>query len=135
MTLKHKLVGIQINVTALAKKTIDRQAAERGCDSSLWAGQVFDIGFAAVCAREKSMPIGDGDLDAIVGATLLLWSLGDWDTDSISKGLGVPESTVIRILDGWKTYRRGSGADILSDEHIHRDQHERAVGHQTQGAY
>lgn len=110
MTVHHKLVGVQINITALAKKTIDRQAAERGCASSLWAGQIFDIGFAAVCGREKSMPVSDADLDAIVGATLLLWKGEKWNTADIAKGLGVPESTVTKILDGWKTYRRGGGS-------------------------
>jgi hypothetical protein len=109
MTVHHKLVGFTINITALAKKTLDRQAAERGCASSLWASQVFDIGFAAVCGREKSMPVSDTDLDAIVGATLLLWEGEKWNTDAIAKGLGVPEPTVVRILKGWKKYRRGAG--------------------------
>lgn len=107
MTFQHKLVGVQVNITALAKKTLDRQAAERGCATSLWASQIFDIGFAAVCGREKSMPVTDGDLDAICGATLLLWAQEKWDTAKIAQGLGVPESTVSRILDGWRTYRRG----------------------------
>lgn len=107
--MKHigKMVGISINVTAKAKDTLDRQAAKRGCASSLWASQVFDIGFAAICAREKSMPISDADLDALCGATLLLWAR-DWDTAKIAKGLGVPEATVSRVLDGWREYRRGA---------------------------
>jgi len=103
----HRLVGITLNVPEKAKATLDRQAKERGIASSLWAGQVFDMGFAAVCAREKSMPVSDGDLDAIVGATLLLRAGQKWSTADIAKGLGVPEPTVIRILDGWKEYRRG----------------------------
>lgn len=102
----QKLVGITINVPEKAKLTLDRQAAERGCASSLWVGQVFDIGFAAICAREKSMPITDADLDAIVGGALLLWSRGDWDTASIALGLGVTEATVEKILGGWREYRR-----------------------------
>ncbi|MBP2560825.1 hypothetical protein J2857_003594 [Neorhizobium galegae] len=102
----QKLVGLTINVPERAKQTLDRQAAARGAASSVWAGQVFDIGFAAVCAREKSMPITDVDLDAIAGATLLLWSRGDWDSASIAKGLGVPEATVEKILAGWREYRR-----------------------------
>lgn len=108
--MKHigKMVGVTINVTAKAKDTLDRQAGQRGCASSLWASQVFDIGFAAICAREKSMPITDADLDAICGATLLLWARGDWDTARIAQGLGVPEATVSRVLDGWREYRRGS---------------------------
>jgi hypothetical protein len=101
-----KLVGLTINVPEKAKATLDRQANERGVSSSLWVGQVFDMGFAAVCAREKSMPISDGDLDAITGATLLLQSTG-WKLGDIATGLGVPEATVKRILDGWKQYRRG----------------------------
>lgn len=104
----QRLIGLTINITEKAKQTLDRQAAARGCASSLFAGQVFDIGFAAICAREKSMPITDADLDAIAGATLLLWSRGDWDTASIAKGLAVPESTVARILDGWREYRRAA---------------------------
>lgn len=102
-----KMVGISISVTEKAKKTLDRQAAARGLNSSHWAGLVFDMGFAAVCARDKSMPLGDADLDAIVGATLLLWARGDWNTADIAKGLGVPEAVVDRILAGWKDYRRG----------------------------
>ena len=103
-----KLVGVMINVPEKAKTTLDRQAAERGVASSIWAGQVFDLGFAAVCARERGMPVTDADLDAIVGATLLLWERGEWNSASIAKGLGVPEATVSRILDGWRTYRRAS---------------------------
>ena len=113
MTFHGKLVGVQINITALAKKTLDRQAAERGCASSLWAGQIFDIGFAAVCGREKSMPVTDADLDAIVGATLLLWNGEKWNTATIAQGLGVNESTVTRILQGWKQYRRAQDGALL----------------------
>lgn len=102
----QRMIGITINVPERAKETLDRQASERGCATSVFAGQVFDIGFAAICAREKSMPLTDADLDAIAGATLLLWSRGDWETASIAKGLGVPEATVARILDGWREYRR-----------------------------
>jgi len=105
----QKMIGITVNVPEKAKLTLDRQARERGCATSLWAGQVFDIGFAAVCAREKSMPVTDKDLDAIVGATFLLWHRGDWDTASIAMGLGVPEVTVSRILEGWRDYRRAAG--------------------------
>lgn len=102
-----RLVGLTVQITDKAKLTIDRQARERGLSSSLWAGQVFDMGFAAVCAREKSMPISDGDLDAIVGATLLLHARGGWKFPEIAMGLGVPEETVGKVLDGWAAYRRG----------------------------
>lgn len=101
----HKHIALTVNVPEIAKATLDRQAATRSLQPSVWAGQVFDIGFAAVCARERSMPITDSDLDAITSATLLLWSTS-WDTASIAKGLGVPETTIVRILDGWREYRR-----------------------------
>lgn len=107
MVFQQKMIGISLSVPAKAKATLDRQAAERGIPSSLWAGQLFDMGFAAVCAREKSMPVEDGDLDAIVGATLLLMAGENWKPAKIAKALGVPEATVKRILDGWKQYRRG----------------------------
>ena len=100
-------VGITISIPEKAKMTLDRQAAERGYSSSLWAGRVFDLGFAAICAREKSMPITDADLDAIVAGTLLLTSTKDWDTAEIAQALGVPEATVARILSVWWDYRRG----------------------------
>lgn len=106
MTFHGKLVGIQINVSAKAKETLDRQARERGIASSLWASQCFDIGFAAACAREKGMPVSDGDLDAICGATLLLKFGKSWKPDEIAKGLGVDEAVVKQILAGWKVYRR-----------------------------
>jgi hypothetical protein len=106
MMAASKMVGITLSVPEKAKQTLERQARERGVASSLWMGQVFDIGFAAICAREKSMPITDLDLDAIVGATLLLRAREKWDTATIAKGLGVSEPTIVRILDGWKTYRR-----------------------------
>ena len=106
MTKIFKTVGVAINIPLRAKETIDRQARERGVASSLWANQIFDIGFAAVCAREKSAPITDTDLDAIVGATALLFYGKQWDTARIAAGLGVSEATVERILAGWKTYRR-----------------------------
>jgi hypothetical protein len=109
MSFQTKMVGISLSVPIKAKQTLDRQAAERGLASSMWIGQVFDAGFAAICAREKSMPIADGDLDAIVGATLLLRS-ENWAAGKIAAGLGVPKDTVQRILDGWKTYRRGMEA-------------------------
>lgn len=106
MALHQKLVGISLNVPVKAKQTLDRQAAQRGLASSMWIGQVFDVGFAAICARERSMPISDGDLDAIVGATLLL-TAKDWNAERIAAGLGVPKATIERVLAGWKTYRRG----------------------------
>lgn len=110
MSKQHlfKMVGVTVNVTARAKETLDRQAKQRGMATSVWAGQVFDMGFAAVCAREKSMPISDADLDAIVSASLLLWARAEWTTAEIAKGLGVSEPTVERILDGWRNYRRGA---------------------------
>lgn len=102
----HKMVGLTVPVTERAKLTLDRQAAERGVSSSFWAGQVFDMGFAAVCAREKSMPISDADLDAVVGGTLLLLARKNWDCAAIAGALGVPDETVARILDAWRDYRR-----------------------------
>jgi len=107
MTFRSKMIGVQISVTEKAKQTLDRQAAERGISSSMWAGQLFDAGFAAACAREKSMPIADGDLDAIMGAVLLLRAREQWDTATIAKSLGVSEPTIVRMLDGWKEYRAG----------------------------
>jgi hypothetical protein len=105
------MIGISLTVPMAAKLTLDRQAAARGIASSLWIGQVFDVGFGAVCAREKSMPISDGDLDALVGATLLLQS-ENWHPEKIAKGLGVPRATITRILDGWKKYRRGMDSTL-----------------------
>ena len=107
MSFKPKLVGLQISVTPKAKETLDRQARARGCSTALWASQLFDAGFAAACAREKSMPITDADLDAILGAALLLRAREKWDTASIAKAVGIPEHVVVRILEGWKEYRRG----------------------------
>lgn len=104
----HKHVGITISVPERAKETLDRQARERGLQTSLWANQVFDMGFAAVCARDRSMPITDADLDQIVGATLLLREGQNWDVAEISKGLGVSASTIVRILEGWHDYRRAT---------------------------
>ncbi|MBX4884002.1 hypothetical protein HJA90_10450 [Rhizobium bangladeshense] len=107
MTFRSKMVGIQLSVAEKAKATLDRQAKERGISTSVWAGQIFDMGFAAVCGREKSMPISDQDLNAIVGAVLLLRAKEKWDTATLAKSLGVSEPTVVRILDAWKTYRAG----------------------------
>lgn len=107
MAVRQRMVGITIQISEKAKATLDRQARERGVATSLHAGQMFDMGFAAFCAREKSMPVSDGDLDAIVGGTLLLWQAEKWSTAEIAKAMGVPETTVIRIRDAWKTYRRG----------------------------
>lgn len=101
-------VGIMINIAPKAKLTIDRQARERSIGSAFWAGQIFDMGFAAVCAREKSMPISDADLDAIVGATLLLQEQDHWDVEKLAKWLGVPSATISSILAGWKAYRRAT---------------------------
>ncbi len=107
MAFAQKMIGVSIKISERAKATLDRQARERGVASSLLAEQLFDMGFAALCAREKSMPITDGDLDAITGATLLLWARKEWTTSEIAKGLGIDEAVVVRILDGWKDYRRG----------------------------
>lgn len=107
MTFRPKMVGVQISVTAKAKETLDRQASARGISTVLWASQLFDAGFAAACAREKSMPGTDADLDAIVGAVLLLREREKWDTASLAQALGISEPTVVRILDAWKTYRAG----------------------------
>ena len=106
MVQQQKMVGITLSIPEKAKLTLDRQARERGRPSSVWAGQIFDIGFAAICAREKSMPITDGDLAAIVGATLILTGR-DWKPTEIADGVGVPVTTITRILEGWAIYRRG----------------------------
>lgn len=103
-----KMIGIAIQIPERAKAALERQARARGIASSLWAGQVFDMGFAAVCAREKSMPIADADLDAIVGGTLLLMSREEWDTADIAAKLGVPEATIERIIAAWCEYRRAA---------------------------
>lgn len=110
MSFKPRMVGLQISVAPKAKETLDRQARERGVSTALWASQLFGAGFAAVCAREKSMPITDDDLDAILGATLLLRAREKWDTATIAQSLGVSEPTVVRMLDTWRTYRAGSEA-------------------------
>lgn len=103
----QKLVGLTLTVPERAKETLDKQARARGMTTSQWAGLVFDMGFAAICARDKSMPIADDDLDAIVGATLLLKTEKNWSTADVAKKLGVSEAVVSRILDGWRDYRRG----------------------------
>jgi hypothetical protein len=108
MTFRSKMVGITLSVPERAKATLDRQAKERSISTSLWASQIFDMGFAAVCGREKSMPVSDQDLDAIVGAVLLLRAREQWDTATLAKSLGVSEPTVIRILEAWKFYRAGA---------------------------
>lgn len=105
MTFRSKMVGIQISVPERAKATLDRQAAQRGISTSLWASQLFDAGFAAACAREKSMPSTDADLDAIVGAALLLREREKWDVETLARSPGVPEATIDRILDAWQVYR------------------------------
>jgi hypothetical protein len=107
MAFTQKMMPISVSISEKAKATLDRQARERGVSASTLAGQLFDMGFAALCAREKSMPVTDGDLDAIVSGSLLLWARKEWDTSEIAKKLGVPEATVVRMLDGWKDYRRG----------------------------
>lgn len=107
MSPRMKMVGVQISIPERAKQTVDRQARERGVSTTIWVGQLFDMGFAAVCSREKSMPISDDDLNAIVGAVLLLREREKWDTASLAQSLGVSEPTVVRILDAWKTYRAG----------------------------
>ena len=105
--MRSPQISVTVNITKKAKETLDRQARERGCASSVWMGHVFDMGFAAVCAREKSMPVSDADVEAIVGATLVLWS-DKWNTADMAKGLGVAEPVIIKILDGWREYRRAS---------------------------
>lgn len=106
MAALQRPVGISISIPPKAKITLDRQAQQRGIGSAMWAGQIFDMGFAAVCAREKSMPISDADLDAIVGATLLLRNQDHWNVAKLAQSLGVPEATIRGILSAWKTYRK-----------------------------
>jgi sirohydrochlorin ferrochelatase len=106
-SIQKPSVGIHINVTPRVKATLDAQAQARGYATSAWAGMLLDAGFAAVVARDKGQSHTDADLDAIVGATLLLTTRKEWDTTAIAKQLGIPESTVERILDGWRSYRRG----------------------------
>ncbi|MVB04186.1 hypothetical protein GN325_20695 [Agrobacterium vitis] len=101
------MTDLIIQVPGKARETLERQAKERGVKASQWAGQVFDLGFAAICAREKSTPVTDRDLDAICGATLLLWSK-QWNTADIACAMGVSEQTIVSILDGWKSYRRAA---------------------------
>jgi len=108
MTFRSKMVLMQITVSERAKATLDRQAQDRKIATAMWAGQIFDMGFAAVCGREKSMPVSDADLDAIVGAVLLLRAGEKWDTATLAKSLGVSEPTVVRILEAWKIYRAGA---------------------------
>lgn len=110
MTFRPRMVGVTVSVTEKVKQNLDRQARERGISLSVWTGQLFDAAFAAACAREKSMPISDGDLDAIVGATLLLRAREQWDTATIAQALSVSEPTVVRILQLWKDYRVGMEA-------------------------
>ncbi|AZN72759.1 hypothetical protein D5400_17075 [Georhizobium profundi] len=103
----QKMVGVQVSVTARAKAVLDAQAQARNYSTSAWCGLLFDMAFAAVCAREKGAIHTDADLDAIVGACLLLHARAEWDTAEIAQKLGVPEATIVRILDTWREYRRG----------------------------
>lgn len=105
MTLRMKLVPIQIQVTEKAKATLIRQAEARDLSMTRWANQLFDAGFAAACAREKSLPGTDADLDAIVGAAMLLREREKWDVPALAQALGVSEQTIDRIIDGWQIYR------------------------------
>lgn len=118
MTFRSKMVTLQITVSEKAKMTMERQARDRGIALSHWMGQLFDAAFTAACAREKSMPVSDGDLDAIVGATLLLRAREQWDTATIAQALGVSEPTVVRILDTWKTYRAGSPSALTQPSEV-----------------
>lgn len=102
-----KMTPIQITVSERAKETLARQAQARGLSMTKWANHLFDAAFLSACAREKSMPGTDADLDAIVGATLLLRAREKWDTATIARSLGVSEPTIVRILDAWREYRAG----------------------------
>ncbi|MGE0425280.1 MAG: hypothetical protein AB7O88_23680 [Reyranellaceae bacterium] len=81
------------------------EARKHGYAPSVYAQLLFDAAFAARIGQLREQPASDAELDRQVTLALILAGIGD--SEEIARATGLPESLVVRILDGWRTIRRG----------------------------
>jgi hypothetical protein len=94
---------INLRVTPLVYRNMQKRAGEKGLSVGGYAKLLFEAAYAARVGREKEMPVTDADLDGQVRGVFCL--AGEFDTATIAKALGVPESLVVKVLDGWRRQR------------------------------
>jgi hypothetical protein len=94
---------VNISVDSRVYDNLARRAKEKGLPVSTYATQLFEAAYAAGVGREQNIPVSDAELDEQVRAVFCL--AGEFDTATISKALGVPESLVVKVLDGWRQQR------------------------------
>jgi hypothetical protein len=86
-----------IDVSALMHQKISEKAKAVGVPPARYAAMLLEAAWAA--RSGKSM--GDGDLDAWVGACVLLYG-GGVSTETIATALGVTPKIVNKMLTAWR---------------------------------
>lgn len=89
---------IGISVSPKVYERIHQMAKSAGMTGTAYANLLFDAAYSARCK-----PTGDLDLDAAVARVVVLWGANRFDAPAIAAHVGLSETTVTRIIDGWKS--------------------------------
>lgn len=94
-------IPMSIKLTAVQHRRLTERAGKNGYSNATYVQMLFDAGFAARVGQERGDPVSDADLDEQVRLVFAL--AGQFSTAAISRGTGIPEARVERILHGWRT--------------------------------
>lgn len=94
-------VALTVRVSPAMHAGLQERAREIGAmTTEAYASLLVEAAYAARIGQETGMPCGDDELDTAV--RLALACAGVAEPDEIAAFLGLPESLVRRILDGWR---------------------------------
>lgn len=94
-------VAMTIRVTPAVHAGLQERAREIGAmTTEAYAALLLEAAYAARIGQETGTPCGDDELD--VAVRLALACAGVAEADEIAAFLGLPETLVGRILDGWR---------------------------------
>lgn len=95
---------INLRVTPLVYRNVLARAQAMGLPAGGYAKLLFEAAYSARIGREKQLPVADAELDEQVRAVFCL--AGEFDTAAIARTLGLTETFVAKVLDGWRQQRR-----------------------------
>jgi hypothetical protein len=84
---------------------LEGRASAMNMPASKYARLIFDAAYAARIGQENKLPASDRDLDETV--MLVFACAGHGSSAMTAKSLGISESLVERIKEGWRTALKG----------------------------
>ncbi|MBN9078241.1 MAG: hypothetical protein BGN87_06485 [Rhizobiales bacterium 65-79] len=96
---------IAFSIEEALYRRLEARASAMNMPTSKYARLLFDAAYAARIGQEKEIPASDRDLDETV--KLVFACAGHGSNTMTARALGISESLVERIKEGWQTALKG----------------------------